>query len=353
MQTPDKDITTPNIMLIYTGGTIGMVEDPATGTLRAFDFIYLAEHFPELQRLDFNISSVQFDPPIDSSNITVDLWHQLAGTIADSYDKFDGFVVLHGTDTMAYTACALSFLLEGLSKPVIFTGSQLPIGRLRTDGKENLITALQIAAERNTKGEPMVPEVCIYFNTYLLRANRTIKSNADQFEAFYSYNYPPLAHAGIEITYDEKHIHRYKETEAIAFTPLTRMEQNVLVLKIFPGIAPEMVNTVLSMPGLRGLVLETYGSGNAPTFDWFLEAMADAVKRGIVIVNVTQCHSGSVQMHRYDTGARLSDVGVVSGYDMTTESALAKLMYLLAKPLSVEKVRELISKSFCGELTRD
>ncbi len=353
--TPDavslKESSKSNILLIYMGGTIGMIEDPDTGTLRAFDFTHLQQHVDELQHLDCSISSIQFEPPIDSSNVSVDLWLELAGTIADNYDKFDGFVVLHGTDTMAYTASAISFLLEGLNKPVIFTGSQLPIGKIRTDGKENLITALQIAAEKNEAGEPMVPEVCIFFNSNLLRANRTVKSSADQFSAFHSYNYPPLGHAGIDIVYNKRNIHRYKAEDNVVFTPLTRMEQHVSVLKIFPGITPSVVTNILSQPDLKGIVIETYGSGNAPTFDWFVEAIKAAVSRGVVVVNVTQCNSGSVEMQRYETGMKLSEIGVVSGKDMTTECALAKLMYLLAKPLTLDEVKRLMATSLCGEMT--
>lgn len=345
--------TTPRVLLIYTGGTIGMIEDPATGALRAFNFTYLQDHIPELQRLGFEISSIQFDPPIDSAAITVDLWIRLARTIGENYDKYDGFVVLHGTDTMAYTASALSFLLRGIAKPVVFTGSQLPVGRLRTDGKENLITALQIAAERGEDGRAMVPEVSIFFDKYLLRANRTIKCSADQFEAFASNNYPHLAYAGIHIRYNEKHIYRTPEGEKADLEVSTRIDPHVCVLKIFPGITPEVVQAVLSIPTLRGVVLETYGSGNAPTDEWFIEALADAVKRGIVIVNVTQCESGKVEMGRYDTGIRLGQVGVVSGFDMTTESAITKLMYLLGKGLSPQEVGVEMQLSICGELTQN
>lgn len=341
----------PKILIIYTGGTIGMIEDPISGALRAFDFGYLLEQIPELQRFGFEISSIQFDPPIDSAAITLDLWIKLAKTIGDNYDHYDGFVILHGTDTMAYTASALSFLLEGLEKPVIFTGSQLPIGRLRTDGKENLITAIQIAAERRADGLPMVPEVCIYFNANLMRANRTIKCSADQFEAFASYNYPNLAHAGIHINYQEKHIHRYHCGENKGLNVATVIDPNVAVLKLFPGITQDVVAALFNIPSLHGVVLETYGSGNASTAPWFLDMLSKAVKRGIVIVNVTQCASGMVDMARYDTGIRLGRIGVVSGFDMTTECALAKLMYLLGQGYSSQEVAQRMQISICGELT--
>lgn len=341
------------ILIIYTGGTIGMIEDPATGVLHAFDFSHLRESIPELKRLSFKLSYIQFSPPIDSADMSVDLWLKLAETILSNYDNYDGFVILHGTDTMSYSASALSFLLAGIAKPVIFTGSQLPIGRLRTDGKENLITSLQIAAERLEGGKAMVPEVCVYFNGYLFRANRTSKCSADQFEAFQSYNYPPLAHVGIDISFDQKNIHHYTKESRPSPESLRLPNNNVTVLKLFPGICKEVVEAVLNTPHLQGVVLETYGSGNAPTCDWFIKSIEKAVQRGLIIVNVTQCASGTVQMMRYDTGVRLLKAGVISGYDMTTESALTKLMCLLAQPLSVEEIRKRMEISICGEMSNN
>ncbi|GAB1251527.1 type I asparaginase [Porphyromonas miyakawae] len=343
--------TTPRILLIYTGGTIGMIENPETGRLQAFKFAFLEENMPELKRLSFNVDSIQFAPPVDSSNITISHWLELAEIIESRQNDYDGFVVLHGTDTMSYTSSALSFLLKGLGKPVILTGSQLPIGRLRTDGKENLLTALQIAAARDEQGKPMVPEVCIYFNTNLMRGNRTVKVSADQFDAFVSYNYPILAHAGIDICFNTKHIQH--QEDSFGFTTHRALERNISLLHLFPGITEEVVRSILTAPKLRGVVLESYGSGNAPTEDWFINLLQDAIKKEIVIVNVTQCQTGSVEMNRYETGARLAEIGVASGYDMTSETAITKLMFLLAQSLTPQEVAFHMEHSICGELTRN
>ncbi len=339
------------ILIIYTGGTIGMIEDPVTGALRAFDFDHLLEQIPEIQRFGFQISSIQFDPPIDSSAIKIEHWLKLAEIVGENYDSFDGFVVLHGTDTMAYTASALSFLLDGLEKPVVFTGSQLPIGRLRTDGKENLITAIQIAAEKRSDGSAMVPEVCIFFDATLKRANRTMKCSADQFDAFASYNYPNLAHAGIHVSYEQKHIHRYADGENKGLRVGKVLDSNVAVLKLFPGITESVVAAILTIPTIKAVVIETYGSGNATTEEWFLKILQEAISREIVVVNVSQCASGKVDMLRYDTGIRLSRMGVVSGFDMTTEAAVTKLMYLLGQGYSSQEVARLMEIPFCGELS--
>ncbi len=352
MASRGKESQAQKILIIYTGGTIGMIEDPATGALRAFDFDHLLEQIPEIQRFGFQIVSQQFDPPIDSSAITVEHWLTLASIIEENYSDFDGFVVLHGTDTMAYSASALSFLLEGLEKAVVFTGSQLPVGRLRTDGKENLITAIQIAAEKREDGSAMVPEVCIFFDASLKRANRTIKCSADQFDAFASYNYPSLAHAGIHISYQQKHIHRYAEGEnKLGLRVAKKMDPNVAILKLFPGIEPSVVDAICSLSSIKAIVMETYGSGNATTEPWFLELLSKTISRGVIVVNITQCASGMVDMQCYNTGIQLRKMGVVSGYDMTTEAAVTKLMYLLGQGYTSQEVARLMELPFCGELT--
>ena len=337
-----------SILIIYTGGTIGMIENPETGSLEAFNFEHLEEHVPELKNLGYKISSIQFDPPMDSSEMGPDSWMKIVHVIAEHYHDYDGFVVLHGTDTMAFTASALSFMLENLSKPVVVTGSQLPIGMLRTDGKENLITAIEIAAAREND-MPLVPEVCIFFENDLLRGNRTSKTNADNFNAFRSYNYPPLAHAGISIKYDVSQV--YHPVSRKPLKPHYLLDRNIAILKIFPGISPQVVESILNIPGLKGVVMETFGSGNAPGYDWLLEMLKDAVERGIVIVNVTQCLAGSVEMHRYETGRKLLQAGVVSGYDSTTECAVAKLMFLFGHGMTPDEVKEHLNCSLIGEIT--
>lgn len=337
-----------NILLIYTGGTIGMIENQETGSLEAFNFQYLQDSVPELKQLGHSISTIQFDPPMDSSEIGPDSWRKIVRIIAENYQKYDGFVVLHGTDTMSFTASALSFMLENLSKPVILTGSQLPIGMLRTDGKENLITAIEIAAAKEN-GIPLVPEVCIFFENDLLRGNRTSKINADNFNAFRSYNYPALAHAGIYIKYDLAQV--YHPVSRKPLKPHYLLDQNIAILKLFPGISPQVIESILNIPGLKGVVMETFGSGNAPCQEWFLQMLKEAVDRGIVIVNVTQCSGGSVEMHRYETGHKLLELGVVSGFDSTTESAVTKLMFLFGHELTPDEVKEHMNCSLIGEVT--
>ncbi|MDR2928749.1 MAG: type I asparaginase [Cytophagaceae bacterium] len=335
------------ILIIYTGGTIGMVNDPDTNTLVPFDFENITKNVPELRRFDFGVHSISFDPIIDSSTINPHIWIRLGKLIEENYDRYDGFLILHGTDTMAYTASALSFMLQNLQKPVILTGSQLPLGTIRTDGKENLLTALEIAAAQHDN-KALVPEVCIYFQDMLFRGNRTIKFNAENFRAFRSDNYPPLAEVGIHIKYNHPCIQ--SSTQGL-FSVAKRMECGIALLKIFPGITPQIVDAILNAQGVKAVVLETYGSGNAPTDKWFLDALKEAVDRGVIIVNVTQCLSGSVEMWRYETGIHMIDAGVISGYDMTTEAAITKLMYLLGNCSSLDEVKTNLTCSLKGEMT--
>ena len=339
----------PSVLLIYTGGTIGMIENPETGALEAFNFDQLQENVPELKRFNYRISSYQFNPPIDSSDMEPSLWAKLVKIIAYNYDNFDGFVILHGTDTMAYTASALSFMLENLSKPVILTGSQLPIGMLRTDGKENLITSIEIAAAKHPDGTAIVPEVCIFFENHLLRGNRTTKINAENFNAFRSYNYPSLATAGIHIKYEYDRIH--KANPNVALKPHYLYDTNVVILTLFPGIQENMIRNILHTPGLRAVVLKTYGSGNAPQKPWFIDLLKEATDRGIVIINISQCSTGSVEMGRYETGLHLLDAGAISGYDSTVESVLTKLMFLLGHGKNESEIRHQMSIPVAGEFT--
>ena len=338
-----------SVLLVYTGGTIGMIENVETGALENFNFEQLQKHVPELKQSNCYIDSIQFDPPIDSSDMEPEAWRKLVRIISDNYDKYDGFVILHGTDTMAFTASALSFMLEGLSKPVILTGSQLPIGVLRTDGKENLMTSIEIAASKNKDGSPTVPEVCIFFENHLMRGNRTTKLNAENFNAFRSFNYPVLAKAGIHIKYNSSVIQQINPERTLK--PHYLLGTNIAVLKLFPGIHENVVAATLAIDGLQAVVLETYGSGNAPRRKWFLRLLNEACKRGIVIVNVTQCNAGTVEMERYETGFHLLNSGIVCGYDSTTESAVTKLMFLLGHGYESEKVRQLMGQSIAGEIT--
>ena len=338
-----------SVLLIYTGGTIGMIENPETGALENFSMEQLQKYIPELHNFGFCIDTYQFDPPMDSSDMDPEAWKRLVSIISEHYDQYTGFVILHGTDTMAYTASALSFMLENLSKPVILTGSQLPIGVLRTDGKENLLTSIEIAAACHSNGRPVVPEVCIFFENHLMRGNRTTKMNAENFNAFRSFNYPNLASAGIHIKYNNVQIHTHAGADTLK--PHYLLDTNIGILKLFPGIQENVVTALLATQGLKAVVLETYGSGNAPSKEWFLRHLHDACERGIVIVNVTQCHAGMVEMARYETGYRLMQAGVVSGYDSTTESAVTKLMFLLGHNYPPEEVRRLMTVSLAGEIT--
>ena len=337
------------VLLIYTGGTIGMNRNPQTGALEPFDFEHLLLNVPELVQFKTEIATYQFNPPIDSSDMSPRRWTELAHIIADHYDEYDGFVILHGTDTMAFTASALSFMLQNLTKPVIFTGSQLPIGQLRTDGKENLITSIEMAATRRQDGTALVPEVGIYFNGHLLRGNRTTKQSADEFNAFESFNYPHLADAGVTISYHEELIHRPDFRKPM--TPHFMLDQNVIIFSLFPGIREDLIRHIIATPNLRAIVMRTFGSGNAPQNPWLLSALREASRRGKIVVNISQCLQGRVEMGRYDTGYQLQEAGVVSGRDSTVEAAVTKLMYLQGKYDNPDMVRRLMNQSLCGEVT--
>lgn len=341
----------PSILIIYTGGTIGMIENPETGALENFDFSHFRRHVPELKRFDFQIDAITFESPIDSSDMEPKYWVQMARIIADNYARYDGFVVLHGTDTMSYTASALSFMLENLGKPVIITGSQLPIGQLRTDGKENLLTSVEIAAAKAPDGGPMVPEVCVFFENQLLRGNRATKINSEGFNAFRSYNYPALAQAGIHIKYATHLIRR--PSPGRPFKPHYSLDNNVLVLTLFPGIRRDYIDCVLSIRGLKAVLLKTYGSGNAPQKPWLIDRLRALSEQGVILVNITQCSRGTVEMKRYKTGLVLLQAGVINGYDSTLESMITKLMFLLGQGHSRDRIVELMNESIAGEITVD
>ena len=338
---------TSSLLIIYTGGTIGMVKDSASGVLQPYPFKDIYKLMPVLRNFDYKLESVSFDPLIDSSNVTPSFWVKLAIVIEENYEKYDGFVVLHGTDTMSYSASMLSFMLENLNKPVIFTGSQLPMGVVRTDGRDNFINAIEIAAAQ-INGKPFVPEVAIYFENKLMRGNRTSKFNAENFNAFLSGNYPPLAEVGVHIRYNTEMILKPNNRELKVSKEL---DNSVIILKLFPGIAEIVVKNALGIAGLKGVILETYGAGNAPTDVWFIDALRQAINKGIIIYNVTQCKGGAVDMGKYETSMQLSQIGVIGGYDITTESAIVKMMYLLGQGFKTEELKKLLQLSLRGELT--
>ena len=327
-----------------------MKQDPVSFDLRPFDFSQILEEVPELKKFGYTIDTYSFDPVIDSSDVNIEFWKKLTRLIEEHYDWYDGFVILHGTDTMSFSASALSFMLGDITKPVVFTGSQLPIGMLRTDGKENLISSIEIAASKDSDGHPMVPEVCIYFESQLYRGNRTTKYTAENFRAFRSANYPVLAEAGIHLKFNTSCI-RYPKNWNQPLKPVYDLDPSVLIIKVIPGMKQEILDTLVCISGIRAIILETYGSGNAPSGQWFTDCIKKAVDRGVIVLNITQCQAGRVDMDAYSTGKSLKKIGVTGGSDCTTEAAVAKLFFLLGQYPDNETVVNFLKKNIRGELT--
>lgn len=338
----------PTILLIYTGGTIGMINDPKTGELISFDFKHIYQHVPEIERLHIDLKTISFDKPVDSSEMNPTYWKEIAEKVHENYENYNGFVILHGSDTMAYTASALSFMLQETKKPIILTGSQLPIGTIRTDGKENLITALEIAAAKDEEGKALIQEVAVYFEYSLYRGNRSSKVSANQFEAFRSPNYSKLAVAGVTIEYNIQKLYRPKNQSLKLFTDF---DNRVALFKIFPGFPASVYKDLFNIEKVKGIVIETFGAGNAPSDETFRQLISDYIQQGGIILNITQCNSGSVEQGKYETSSFFGKVGVISGKDMTTEAAITKMMYVLGEYQDLEIAKKKLSESVQGEIS--